>query len=525
MPMLSGKRTGNRRKSRAKAPGLQRRALLFLLCLFILLQPLPAGAAQTGKERILLQQAMEIQSNQIPDWPQGPVVGAEAAILMDADTGAILYAKNIHQKEYPASTTKILTTLIATERCSLDEWVFFSHDAVFDTPYDSNHIAMDEGEALTMEDCLRAILIRSANEVSFAVAEHITGTCWEDFADIMNERAKELGCVDSHFVNPNGLPNEDHYTSAYDLAMIGRAFFDNELLCSITLTPTLHLYPTEYQPDEKIEANKMLLLPGREYAYEPIIGCKTGYTNDARNCLISCAEKDGMKLICAVFRDETPYHYTDTLALYEYGFQNFQKVNVSQMETKYEIDDTGLFYSDNDIFGSSRPLLSLNRESSILLPKTLRFSDLTSSLSYEDAGEGQAAVITYSYRDVFLGSASVDLAVDAGESYRFDTPGQSASPSPQAGPNVLSVNIPKAALFLCVFALGLGLLALLIFLIRRLASRREPKNNRRAWLKARRKGRGLHYYARTQEADSLKEHRRQAARARRRQRFRRRDRH
>ena len=158
---------------------------------------------------------------------------------MDADTGAILYAKNIHQQEYPASTTKILTTLIASERCSMDEIVDFSYDAVHDIDPGSNHIAIDPGEQLTMEECLNAILIRSANEVSFAVAEHISGTTWQDFAPIMNERAKELGCVDSNFVNPNGLPNEDHYTSAYDLAMIGRAFFANEALCKMTMTHML----------------------------------------------------------------------------------------------------------------------------------------------------------------------------------------------------------------------------------------------------------------------------------------------
>lgn len=106
----------------------------------------------------------------------------------------------------------------------MDEIVDFSYDAVHDIDPGSNHIAIEPGEQLTMEECLNAILIRSANEVSFAVAEHISGTTWQDFAPIMNERSKELGCVDSNFVNPNGLPNEDHYTSAYDLAMIGRAF-------------------------------------------------------------------------------------------------------------------------------------------------------------------------------------------------------------------------------------------------------------------------------------------------------------
>lgn len=133
-------------------------------------QSLASLAAPSTEERIAAQRALTIQSNQVENWPTGPVVTAESAILMEAETGAILYAKNIHQQQYPASTTKILTTLIASEQCSLDEIVTFSHDAVYGIPRGSNHIAMNEGDTLTMEQCLNAILIRSANEVSYAVA-------------------------------------------------------------------------------------------------------------------------------------------------------------------------------------------------------------------------------------------------------------------------------------------------------------------------------------------------------------------
>ena len=302
-------------------------------------QSLASLAAPSTEERIAAQRALTIQSNQVENWPTGPVVTAESAILMEAETGAILYAKNIHQQQYPASTTKILTTLIASEQCSLDEIVTFSHDAVYGIPRGSNHIAMNEGDTLTMEQCLNAILIRSANEVSYAVAEHI-GETWEGFAQIMNERAKELGCVDSNFVNPNGLPDENHYTSAYDLAMIGRAFFANELLCKITTTPALRLMK---ESGEYVDHNQMALLPGKKYAYDYLVGCKTGYTDAARSTLVSCAEKNGMKLICVVLKDESPAHYEDTIALFDYGFSNFDKVNVSQSETKYNIDNTGLF--------------------------------------------------------------------------------------------------------------------------------------------------------------------------------------
>ena len=403
------------------------------LCLFAS-QGLSVSAATIKEENIAHNQALAIQSNEVANWPTGPVVSAESAILMDADTGAILYAKNIHQQEYPASTTKILTTLIASERCSMDEIVDFSYDAVHDIDPGSNHIAIDPGEQLTMEECLNAILIRSANEVSFAVAEHISGTTWQDFAPIMNERAKELGCVDSNFVNPNGLPNEDHYTSAYDLAMIGKAFFANEALCKMTMTHMLHILPSERQPDDIMEVNKMELIPGGKYAYPYLVGCKTGYTDVARSTLVSCAEKDGMKLICVVMKDENPNYYEDTITLFDYGFSNFQRVNISQTETKYNIENVGSFYSGNDIFGNSKPILELNQTDSITLPNTITFQDAVSSISYDNTEPGQVAVITYTYNDVVLGTASLDFtAAEKGSSVFRENTAETTESAEESG--------------------------------------------------------------------------------------------
>lgn len=432
---------------------------LALVCAgsLFLCQGFPAHAASYKEERIAQHQAMPVQSNEIENWPEGPVVSAESAILMEINSGAILYEKNIHTKQFPASTTKILTTLIASEQCSPDETVTFSHAAVFGIPVGSNHVAMNEGDTLTMEQCLDAILIRSANEVSYAVAEHIGGT-WAGFADMMNQRAKELGCVDSHFVNPNGLPDEEHVTSAYDLAMIGRAFFANEMLCKITTTPKLVLPKKE---DTLIDWNKMELLEGREYAYEYLIGCKTGYTDAARSTLVSCAEKDGLKLICVVLNDESPYHYEDTIALFNYGFSNFEKLNISQTETKYNIDDAGSFYSENDIFGSSEPILSLNKNDCIILPKTADFQDTVSSISYDTESENQVAVITYTYNDVFIGSASVDLAVSKEESYTFDTITEPEGTEPQKETSFVFINIVKILLWIAGIAGGILMLLII----------------------------------------------------------------
>lgn len=466
----------NHRKENRKVHIGQRRhfcrlALTFFAAILLLTQSITVYAEPSESElRVEANRALEIQSNQVANWPTGPTVSAESAILMEAETCTILYAKNIHTHQYPASTTKILTTLIATEQCSMDELVTFSHEAVFDTPRDSNHIAIDEGEALTMEQCLNAILIRSANEVSFGVAEHIAGDSWHNFSEIMNARAKELGCLNSNFVNPNGLPDEDHYTTAYDLAMIGRAFFSNEMLCKITLSRRLEIQPSDKQPDTIIENNSMQLIPGGTYEYEYLVGCKTGYTNAARSCLVSCAERDGMKLICVVMRDESPYQYEDTISLFDYGFGNFEKVNVAQTETKYNIDNTGLFYGGNDIFGSSMPILSLNKDDYIIMPRTASFKDTESTISYDTTGENQAAVITYTYHGVDIGTVRVNFSVNQSQTPMFET-GLNADESEDGGEEsaktpVIYVNVIRVLIGMAVAAAVLFFAALIKILLK-----------------------------------------------------------
>ncbi len=496
------------KKTRGKNPKIPYRFGIVAFCAAFLCCNLfsPLTARADAQENIERNRAMEIESNDIDNWPVGPVVAAESAILIEATTGTILYAKNIHKAQYPASTTKILTTLIGTERCELNELVTFSHAAVFDTPRDSNHIAIDEGQKLTVEECLEAILIRSANECAFALAEHISGTTWQDFGDIMNERAKELGCVDSHFVNPNGLPDEDHYTSAYDLAQIGRSFFANELLCRISTTRILHLYPTEYQPDEIIEANGMGLVEGNAYAYKYLVGCKTGYTVAARHSLVSCAEKDGMKLICVVMRDEAPYQYEDTLSLYDYGFSNFEMVNISQTETRYNINATGSFYSGKDIFGNSRPILALNQEDRIVLPKTVTFDEIESEISYDTEDDRQAAIITYSYHGQYLGEASVDFSIPESTGYSFESlqsQEEQVQEPEKEEPNIIFINVVRIGKIA-----GIAVGAILIILIIVLSVRKYQERHRNWRREYRRERRRRH--SRLSRSFSIRRERRMA---------------
>lgn len=456
---------------------------------------LTASAATEAEERLEAQRAMPIQSNEVENWPIGPVVGAEAAILMEAETGAILYAKNIHQQEYPASITKIMTTLLATELCELDEIVNFSRKAVFDNPPGSSGIAMDVGQALTMEQCLNAILIRSANEVAFAVAEHISGTTdWTVFADTMNSRAAELGALNTHFANPNGLPDENHYSTAYDLAMMGRAFFNNEMLCKISLTRRMEIPASDRLPQTKLELNSMQIIPGGKYAYEYIVGCKTGYTNAARSCLISCAEKDGLRLICVVLRDEDPCQYTDTISLFEYGFSNFQKVNISQAEKKYNIDNTGLLYSENDILGSSQPFLTLDREGYIVFPITASFEDLESTVSYDTDNKNRAASITYTYQGVDIGSIDVNFAMRKSETYLFGTilPTNADIDKDTAKPPDIFIDVTKILVVLALIAVVVFIWLLLHSVLKNyeFSGSRHNKPRESGWRRSKKKRSG-----------------------------------
>ena len=365
---------------------------------------------------------LPIQSNETSGWPEGPAIGAEAAILMDARTGTILYSKNIHEELFPASTTKIMTCLLAVENANLGDKITFSNDAVFSVPRDGSSIGMDVGESITLEQALYGIMVGSANEVANAVAEHVSGSI-DEFVALMNKRAKELGCTNTHFSNPNGLQTDDHYTSAYDLSLIARAFFDNELLCKVGNTPRYHFTATDTQPDDFYLNNKHKLITG-EVKYDGIVGGKTGYTDQARETLVTCAERDGIKLICVVLKEESPSQFTDTAVLFNYGFNNFEAINVSQNDSRYMPNDSLFFESEHDVFGKSGAILSLDENSTIIIPKTSSIEDTTYTVSY-DLTQNDLAVnpnalakVIYTFNDVPIGNALLCYAGSSSDGSR-----------------------------------------------------------------------------------------------------------
>lgn len=429
---------------------------------------------QEAEER----KTLPIQSNDIDNWPAGPAISAESAILMDVDTGSILYAKNIHERSYPASTTKLLTCLIAMEQGNLDDMVTFSDTAVFSVPTDGSNIGMDVGESITLEQCLYGILVGSANEVANAVGEYVSGSL-DEFIQLMNERASQLGCTDSHFMNTNGLHDDNHYTSAYDLALISSAFFQDDMLCKIGNTGRYEFKATATQPDDFILKNKHRLITGED-PYDGILGGKTGYTDQARQTLVTCAEQNGMRLVCVVFKEESPSQFTDTMELFDYGFHNFQLMNIAENEDKYQIEPSGFLQTGNDIFGSSKPILSIDNSSFVIVPNTISFDDLDSSIDYDVSDENRIAQIVYTYNDTYVGSAYLELAADNTSTYEFDTNIESTETSVEKSKEETTDSVQGRVIFInvkkvLIIVLSIASIVILLFILRALVI-----NNRNA---------------------------------------------
>ena len=237
--------------------------------------------------------------------------GASAAILMEAETGRVLYEQNIHQRQLIASTTKLMTALVALESgCDLRESVKVKDDWV---GIEGSSIYLREGEEITLEALLYGLLLRSGNDAAVAVAGICGGA--EAFVAAMNQKAAELGMADSHFENPSGLDGETHYSTAYDMALLARACLQNETLAKIAATKSVTLGTRTFT-----NHNKLL------WRYEGCVGLKTGYTEHAGRTLVSAAQRNGMTLICVTLND--PNDWADHAALLDYGFANFGMTTV-----------------------------------------------------------------------------------------------------------------------------------------------------------------------------------------------------
>lgn len=255
-----------------------------------------------------------------------PQIESQAAVVIDMDSGEILYKKNESMKFYPASIVKLLTALVTAERGNMEDTVIFSHDAVYGVEQGSgNPLLLEAGDKLSVRDCMYAMILESSNQAANALAEYVAGSN-EKFAEYMNEEAQNLGCHDCNFVNPSGLNNENQQVTAADMALIARAALQNETVREIASAKSYRISSTLNSPDGITLEMEHQLLNGDEYSYGYAFAGKTGYTAAAGNTLVTAARKDGQEILSVVLKSDMT-HYKDTIKLLDYGFEvlNAQK--------------------------------------------------------------------------------------------------------------------------------------------------------------------------------------------------------
>lgn len=354
------------------------------------------------------------------EWPSDCYIDASAGIVMDASTGVVLYGKDIHSTYAPASITKVLTALIVLEQCDLNETVTFSRSAVNNVEANSSTAGYESGDSATVETLLYALLLKSANEAANALAEHVSGTT-KDFAVLMNEKAKELGCVDSHFANPSGLNNANHYVSAYDMGLITAAALKNETFARIVGTPYYELPPNGKYPDGQgiSPGNKMVKSNWKDQYRPDVIGGKTGYTSIAMNTLVNGARREDFTIVTVVLHSDNT-QYEDTARMMDFAFANFQSLPAAGAGTDFSYLEDDLTFAGMKLGTMTVP--AIDSESRITIPKSAQAGELTWKLDYtarENAPSGAVGQIRYYLGDTPVGSAWLTLRT-SDEQYSSD---------------------------------------------------------------------------------------------------------
>lgn len=272
-----------------------------------------------------------------------PNINAEGAISVELSTGKIVYEKNAHQKMFPASTTKVMTALLVLENCNLDEKAKVSYESIQAVPEGYSNANLQVGEEMSVKDLLYALMLPSANEAANVLAEHVAGSV-ESFSTMMNTRAEELGCETTNFVNPNGIHNDNHYSSAYDLYLIAKEAMKNETFRKIVSTTKYTLPATEIYPNNDrtyTNTNKLIIYNSSNradnYYYKDAIGIKTGFTSQAGNCLISASSRGGLEFINVVLNakltdDGLSYRFLDSIELFNYDYNNYEFATLKEAD-------------------------------------------------------------------------------------------------------------------------------------------------------------------------------------------------
>ena len=371
---------------------------------------------------ILLQFGTVAMAEEEKSEDGSPYIEASSAILIEANSGRVFFEQNADDKRYPASTTKVMTAVLALEALDPAAVATASQTAV-DVDRDGSNMGILSGEELTVEQLLYGLLVHSANDAANVLAEQVSGSI-ETFVELMNTKAAELGMKDTHFVNTHGYHDDNHYTTARDMAKLALYAVQNETFQKIVSTATYDIPPTnKYTKVRNLSNNNALINPmkGQKYLYSPAKGIKTGHTSKAGHCLLSEAEKNDLHYICVVMdapvKQGIDYSFQDTINLFNYGFKNFKFQTIA---------------SDSDIVSTKevkwaakgeQAVLYAKEPFSVILPADYNKDLLTTSVSVPDevkapVAQGQAVgTITYSYDGAELGTMELVAGKEVKKSY------------------------------------------------------------------------------------------------------------
>lgn len=431
-------------------------------------------------------------------WPASETgIEALAGIVLDMDSGTVLYEKDADTLYPPASTTKILTALIVLEHVeNLDEMITFSNEAVNRVEPDSgNKISVAEGDQLTVKDCLHALLLCSSNQAANALAEYVGGSI-DEFVEMMNARAAELGVTSSHFENPSGLNGDTHNVTAREFALIAKAAYSNSRLLEISSTLSYQLPVMQRNPEGFTISNQHRLLyttdETSQYYYPAAKAGKTGYLLKAGNTLVTYAEQDGRKLVSVVLKGQPRQYFVDAKTMLQFGFDNFENQRISSQDAVNITEDEAGTLSDN---GINTTTLSFLNDSVITLPTGAEIADAERKLVFDlPAGHPDSAValFEYTYDGKVVGTAylggSLNDADELAANGDLDGAGLLPSQTPEEPSESEAANQSTGNPFMR--ALTIGLLFVLIvaaaaflFLMkqkeaRQLAERRNKRNKR-----------------------------------------------
>lgn len=288
----------------------------------------PVLAAEETATDTAQAAASAVTTNNIPGWPQGPEITSTAAVIMEDSTQTMLYSKNMDQILYPGAAVKVMTTLLALENSQLTDQVTMTATGVSGVTDGGANISAQLDEVFTVEQCLYAIMLSSANDIALQVAEHIGGSV-ENFVQMMNDRAAQLGCTNTVFTNPTGLPDENQHTTAHDMALIMKSAIDNESFRTIAGTASYTIPATNVSGGDRVLTNNFSMMSASNAAYyQNCLGGREGYTEASGSTLVCAAEKNGITLIAVVLQGASGVTSTEAASLLNYGFDNFQMLSL-----------------------------------------------------------------------------------------------------------------------------------------------------------------------------------------------------